>query len=141
MPQLICGGSRLKPELGAARPLLFSAQLTWNEIRDEGTDLAWCGTGYRRICEKCSCLTRPREQNGRILRPSRVTSGSAGLSPSRNRKPEGSTLSEYARNSKKECADLVAGPAALTAEIKTVPELQTSGLLKIRELIGLTRVF
>jgi hypothetical protein len=50
-------------------------------------------------------------------------------------------LSEYARNSKKECADLVAGPAVLTAEIKTVPELQTSGLLKIRELIGLTRVF
>jgi len=45
-------------------------------------------------------------------------SGSAGLSPSRNRKPEGSTLSEYARNSKRECAALVAGPAVLTAEIK-----------------------
>jgi hypothetical protein len=45
-------------------------------------------------------------------------SGSAGLSPSRNRKPEGSTSSEYARNSKRECAGLVAGPAVLTAEIK-----------------------
>src|SRR6266849_3820861 len=31
-------------------------------------------------------------------------------------KPEGSTLSEYARNSKKECAGLVAGQAVLTAE-------------------------
>src|SRR6267143_1713417 len=46
-------------------------------------------------------------------------SGSAGLSPSRNRKPEGSTLSVYARNLKKECAGLVAGQAVLTAEIKT----------------------
>jgi hypothetical protein len=46
-------------------------------------------------------------------------SGSAGLSPSRNRKPEGSTLSEYAWNLRKECAGLVAGQAVLTAEIMT----------------------
>jgi hypothetical protein len=46
-------------------------------------------------------------------------SGSAGLSPSRNRKPEGSTLNEYARNLRKECAVLVAGQAVLTAEIMT----------------------
>jgi hypothetical protein len=47
-------------------------------------------------------------------------SGSAGLSPSGNPKPEGSTLSGYARNLKKECAGLVAGQAVLTAEIRTV---------------------
>jgi hypothetical protein len=76
-------------------------------------------TAYRRIYAKFSFLTRPRVQNGRILRPSRAMSGSAGLSPSRNRKPEGSTLSVYERNLKKECADLVAGQAVLTAEIKT----------------------
>jgi len=35
-------------------------------------------------------------------------------------KPEGSTLSGYARNLKKECAGLVAGQAVLTAEIRTV---------------------
>src|SRR6266852_6870095 len=46
-------------------------------------------------------------------------SGSAGLSLSRNRKPEGSTLSGYARNLRKECAGLVAGQAVLTAEIRT----------------------
>src|SRR5260370_13868075 len=46
-------------------------------------------------------------------------SGSAGLSPSRNRKPEGSTLSECAWNLRKECAGLVAGQAVLTAEIRT----------------------
>jgi hypothetical protein len=45
-------------------------------------------------------------------------SGSAGLSPSKNRKPEGSTLSAYARNLKKECAGLVAGQAVFTAEIR-----------------------
>jgi hypothetical protein len=76
-------------------------------------------TAYRRIYEKFSFLTRPRGQNGRILRPSRAMSGSAGLSPSRSRKPEGSTLSVYARNLKKECADLVAGQAVRTAEIRT----------------------
>ena len=76
-------------------------------------------TPYRRIYEKLSFLTRPRGQNGRILRPSRGMSGSAGLSPSRNRKTEGSTLSVYARNLKKECAGLVAGQAVLTAEIRT----------------------
>ncbi len=75
-------------------------------------------TAYRRIYEKFSFLTRPRGQNGRILRPSRAMSGSAGLSPLRNRKPEGSTLNVYARNLKKECAGLVAGQAVLTAEIK-----------------------
>ena len=47
-------------------------------------------------------------------------SGSAGLSPSRNRKPEGSTLSGYARNLRKECVGLVAGQAVLTADITTV---------------------
>jgi len=47
-------------------------------------------------------------------------SGSAGLSPSKNRKPEGSTLSGYARNLRKECAGLVAGQAVLTAEIRTM---------------------
>ena len=50
-------------------------------------------------------------------------SGSAGLSPSRNRKPEDSTLSEYAGNSRKECADLVAGQAVLTAENKSAKEI------------------
>jgi hypothetical protein len=39
-------------------------------------------------------------------------------SPSRNRKPEGSTLSGYARNLRKESAGLVAGQAVLTAENK-----------------------
>jgi hypothetical protein len=34
----------------------------------------------------------------------------------RNRKPEGSTLSGYARNLRKECAGLVAGHAVPTAE-------------------------
>ena len=76
-------------------------------------------TAYRRIYEKLSFLTRPRGQNGRILRPSCAMNGSAGLFPSRNRKPEGSTLSVYARNLKKECAGLVAGQAVLTAEIRT----------------------
>ena len=83
-------------------------------------------TACRRIYEKFSFLTRPRGQNGRILRPSHAMSGSAGLSPSRNRKPEGSTLSVYARNLKKECADLVAGQAVLTAEIKTAYLYSTS---------------
>lgn len=83
-------------------------------------------TAYRRIYEKFSFLTRPRAQNGRILRLSRAMSGSAGLSPSRNRKPEGSTLSVYARNLKKECAGLVAGLAVLTAEIKTAYLYSTS---------------
>jgi hypothetical protein len=50
-------------------------------------------------------------------------SGSAGLSPSRSRKPEGSTLNGYARNLRKECAGLVAGQAVLTAEIRTVDQL------------------
>src|SRR5579872_5962264 len=77
-------------------------------------------TLYRQIYEKFSFPMRRREQNGRILRHSRAMSGSAGLSPSRNRKQEGSTLSGYARNSRKECAGLVAGPAALTAEIPTL---------------------
>src|SRR5690348_5349818 len=42
----------------------------------------------QRIYEKFSFLTRRRWQNGRILRDSRAMRGSAGLSPSRNRKPE-----------------------------------------------------
>jgi hypothetical protein len=45
-------------------------------------------------------------------------SGSAGLSPSRNRKPEGITFSGCARNLKKECAGLVAGQAVLIDEKK-----------------------
>ena len=39
------------------------------------------------------------------------------------KKPEDSTLSEYARNSRKECADLVAGQAVLTAENKSAKEI------------------
>src|SRR5258708_9653423 len=77
-------------------------------------------TVYQRIYERFSFLTRRRGQNGRILRHSRAMSGSAGLSPSRNRKPEGSTLSEYVRNLRKECAGLVAGQAVLTAEMRAV---------------------
>jgi len=69
-------------------------------------------------------------QNGRILRHSRATSGSAGLSLSRNRKPEGNTLNGYARNSRKECADLVAGQAVLTAENKSANEI--AGLIAAR---------
>jgi hypothetical protein len=42
----------------------------------------------------------------------------AGLSRSRNRKPEGSTSSGYARNLRKECAGLAAGQAVLIAEVK-----------------------
>jgi hypothetical protein len=57
------------------------------------------------------------------LRHSRAMSGSAGLSPSRNRKREDSTLSEYARNLRKECADLAAGQAVLTAENKSAKEI------------------
>jgi len=72
----------------------------------------------QRIYEKFSFLTRPREQNGRILRHSPAMNGSAGLSPSRNRKPESSTLSVYALSLRKEYAGLVAGLAVLTAEIR-----------------------
>jgi hypothetical protein len=57
--------------------------------------------------ERFAFLIRRRGQNGRILRHSRAMNGSAGLSPSRNRKPEGSTLSAYARNLKKERAGLL----------------------------------
>jgi len=74
---------------------------------------------YRRIYEKFSFLTRPRARNGRTLRHSRGMSGSAGLSPSRNRKPEGSTSSAYAPSLRKECVGLVAGQAVLTVEIRT----------------------
>lgn len=73
-------------------------------------------TMYRRIYEKFSFRTRRRGQNGRILRHSRAMSGSAGLSPSRKRKPGGSTFSGYKRNLKKECAGLVAGRAVLIAD-------------------------
>jgi hypothetical protein len=45
-------------------------------------------------------------------------SGSVGLSPSRNRKLEGSTLIGSAQNLRKECTGLVAGQAVLTAETK-----------------------
>jgi hypothetical protein len=76
-------------------------------------------TLYQRICEKFSFLTRRREQNGRILRHSRAMNGSAGSSPSRGRKPEGSTLSGYAQNLRKECVGLVAGQAVPTAEMNS----------------------
>jgi hypothetical protein len=71
---------------------------------------------YPAIYEEFSFLIRRRGQNGRILLHSRAMSGSAGLSPSRNPKPEGSTSSEYARNLRKECVGLVAGQAVLTAD-------------------------
>jgi hypothetical protein len=102
----------------------FSGKTNW--------DLAACAwwpfTGFSafihfflgRIYEKSSFLTRRRGQNGRILLHSRAISGSAGLSPSRNRKPEGSTLNGYARNSRRECAGFVAGQAVLTAEIRVI---------------------
>src|SRR6266481_8359423 len=77
-------------------------------------------TAYQRAYKKFSFLTRRRGQNGRISRHSRAMSGSAGLSPSKNWKPEDSTLSGYARNLRKECAGLVAGQAVLTAEIRTM---------------------
>jgi len=54
-------------------------------------------------------------------------SGSAGLSPSRNRKREDSTSSEYARNLRKECADLAAGQAVLIAENKSAKEIAGLG--------------
>jgi hypothetical protein len=75
-------------------------------------------TLYQQIYERFSSPTRPRGQNGRILRHSHAMNGSAGLFPSRNRKPESSTLSVYARSSRKECAGLVAGLAVLTAEMR-----------------------
>jgi hypothetical protein len=72
---------------------------------------------YQRIYEKLSFLTRWRGQNGKTLRHSHGMNGYAGLCPSRKRRPEDSTLSGYAPNSRRECADLVAGPAVLTAEV------------------------
>src|SRR5215471_17368954 len=74
---------------------------------------------YQRIYEKFWFLTRRRGQNGKILRHSHGMNGFAGLSQSRNPKPEGSTLSGYVRNLRKECAGLVAGQAVLTAKIRT----------------------
>jgi hypothetical protein len=73
-------------------------------------------TVFRPIYGRSSFLTRLRAQNGRILRHSRAMNGSAGLSPSRKWKAEGSTLSGYAWSLRKECVGLVAGQAALTAE-------------------------
>jgi hypothetical protein len=73
-------------------------------------------TVFQPIYGRSSFLTRLRVQNGRILPHSHAMNGSAGLSPSRNRKPEHSTLSGYARSLRKECAGLVAGQAVLTAE-------------------------
>src|ERR1700756_1825397 len=69
-------------------------------------------------------------------------SGSAGLSPSRSRKPEGSTLSGYARNLRKECAGLVAGQAVLTAEIRieAVEDLWTDLDRALRNLPKAQRV-
>src|SRR5258705_13623281 len=89
---------------------------------------------YLRICERFSCPIPLHGQNGRILRHSRAMSGSAGLSPSRNRKREDSTLSEYARNLRKECADLAAGQAVFNAENKSAKEIegQRAAELKMR---------
>src|SRR6202007_1226603 len=78
---------------------------------------------YLRICERFSFPIPWHGQNGRTLRHSLAMSGSAGLSPSRNRKREDSTLSEYARNLRKECAGLAAGAAVLTAEKKSAKEI------------------
>ena len=78
---------------------------------------------YHRIYERFSFPTPLLGQNGRTLHHSRAMSGSAGLSPSRNRKREGSTLSGYARKSRKECGDLVAGQAVLTAKDKSAKEI------------------
>jgi hypothetical protein len=77
---------------------------------------------YHRIYERFSFPIPLLGQNGRTLRHSRAMSGSAGLSPSRNGKREGSTLSGYARNSRKECVGLVAGQAVLTAENKSADD-------------------
>src|SRR5215469_6741951 len=93
-------------------------------------------TVYQRIYERFSFLTRWRGQNGRILLHSRAMSGSAGLSPSRNRKPEGSTLSGYARNLRKECADLVAGQAVLTAEIRMADFYSPPSFLQCHRIGG-----
>src|SRR2546429_8349404 len=103
---------------------------------------------YQPICERFSFPIPLRGQNGRILRHLRAMSGSAGLSPSKNRKPEGSTLSGYARNLRKECAGLVAGQAVLTAEIRTMdfyfaiflPPLSPKGLLPFQYLIATNNV-
>src|SRR5262249_16207366 len=76
-------------------------------------------TAYQRICERFSFRTRRHGQNGRTLHHSLAMSGFVGLSPSRNRKPEGNTLSGSARNLRKECGGRVVGPAVLTAEIRT----------------------
>src|SRR5262249_17391317 len=50
-------------------------------------------------------------------------SGSAGLSPSGNPKPEGSALSGYARNLKKECGGLVAGQASSPPKLHGIRKL------------------
>src|SRR5260221_3989523 len=100
---------------------------------------------YHRIYEGFSFPIPLLGQTGRTLRHSRAMSGFAGLSPSRNRKPEDSTLSGYARNSRKECAGLVAGQAALTAENKLVKEIDTeestrmnfSGLPELSRNLGI----
>src|SRR5262245_48935221 len=87
------------------------------------------------ICERFSFPTRRRGQNGRILRHSQGMNGSAGLSPSRNRKPEDSTLSGYSPSLRKECAGLVAGQAVLTAELlypiqSPTPSMSDMGILR-----------
>jgi len=74
-------------------------------------------TKCRQIYEKPLLPTRPHGQNGKILPHSRAMNGYAGPSPSRNRRPEKSTLKECARNLKKECAGRVVGPVALIVEV------------------------
>jgi|SRR5215472_16640053 len=86
---------------------------------------------YQRIYEEFLFLTRRCEQNGRILRNSRGMNGSAGLSPSRNRKPEGSTSNGCARNLRKEYAGLVVGRAVLTAD---KDDLAASTFIEVEKL-------
>jgi hypothetical protein len=85
-------------------------------------------TKCQRICEKPLFPTRRHEQNGRTLRRSRAMSGSAGLSPSRNRKPENSTSRGCVRSLRKECAGLVVGPVVLT--VKAIDMQKSKGYIE-----------
>ena len=90
---------------------------------------------YHPIYERFSFPILLLGQHGRILRHSRAMSGSAGLSRSRNRQPEGSTLSGYLRNSRKVRAGLVAGQAVVTAEnisAKDISGLRAAKLMECR---------
>jgi hypothetical protein len=126
-----CG--RLRPHCSQPCSAVCTASVLL-EGRVEFSSVA-CRDSARSMCSglfRCLPLTRRFDrllhiqtyirmfigQNGRILRHWHAMSGFAGLSRSRNRKPEGSTSSGYARNLRKECAGLAAGQAVLTAEVK-----------------------